>query len=336
MCEIKLSICINTRNRAALLKQQLTSITKQLTNDVEVVVLDACSSDKTSEVVTYFEKETNGRVRYIYQDHNNGIDKDFDNTVIAATGEYCWLISDDDHIKNGALSTVLEKIQINDADLFIVNAEVRDSELKKVLDSSMVKTNKIRYGRGEINEFLIDIGHYLSFIGGVIIKRSLWLSRNREKYFGTYFVHLGVIFQKDIPNYFYVIKEPLVAIRYGVASWTDRSFEIWMVKWPKLIWSFDLLEDSAKDHIVPKNPLFNIKRLLISRALGTYNIAKYNKFIVKEKLGMLKKFTCFLISKTPILIMNKLAIMYYKLFKDINRDAAVSSMLFDLENVIIK
>ena len=56
---------------------------------------------------------------------------------------------------------------------------------------------------------LADTGaSYLSFIGGIIIQRQLWRARDKASYFGSYFIHVGVVFQQPLPGDTLVIAEP--------------------------------------------------------------------------------------------------------------------------------
>ena len=108
---------------------------------------------------------------------------------------------------------------------------------------------------------LADTGDYLSFIGGIIIQRQLWRARDKASYFGSDFIHFGVVFQQPLPGDTLVIAEPLIIIRYGNASWLARYFEIWMFKWPGLVWSFPHLPDSAKSRVCHKEPWRSPKTL---------------------------------------------------------------------------
>ena len=114
--------------------------------------------------------------------------------------------------------------------------------------------NKV-YAPTNMECLFIDALHYLSFIGAVVIRRSIWLSRERESYFGTEFVHVGVIFQKPLPGPALIIAEPYIIIRFGNGQWTPRSFEIWMFKWPKLVWSFKHISDRSQTECYPQGTL---------------------------------------------------------------------------------
>src|SRR5262245_4495007 len=102
----KLSICIGTFNRAEFLEATLQSIISQATSECEIVVSNNASTDDTDRVVAEYASRFGG-LRYIKQGTNLGFDRNFDAAVETARGEYCWLFSDDDVMKPGALAGVL-------------------------------------------------------------------------------------------------------------------------------------------------------------------------------------------------------------------------------------
>ena len=123
-------------------------------------------------------------------------------------------------------------------DLIVVNAEDRDADLLGIIGARRLPflEDKV-YKPSEANRLFADVANHLSFIPSVVIRRDLWLSRDRKPYFGSLFVHVGVIFQDRLPGDALVVARPLVAVRNANVSWASRSFEIWMFKWPGLIWS---------------------------------------------------------------------------------------------------
>ena len=173
-----LSICIATYNRAGFIGETLDSIIPQLDDDVELLVVDGASTDNTEDVVRkYAQKES--RIRYVRLSAKGGVDQDYDRSVELARGEFCWLFTDDDLLKPGAVAAV--KAAINKGyDLVVVNAEVRDRELSVILESRRIimQDNKA-YAPNNMEHLFIDALDYLSFIGAVVIRRSIWLSRER-------------------------------------------------------------------------------------------------------------------------------------------------------------
>ena len=280
MSAVRLSICIATLNRAALIGETLESIVSQITPEVEVVVVDGASTDNTEEVVKGIAARCPG-LRYVRLDQKGGVDQDYCKAVELACGEYCWLFTDDDLLKPGAIATVLAATH-GDYSLIVVNAEVRTADLSVCLQPRRIRLAQNRIyppSAPERHHLLADTGDYLSFIGGVVMKRAVWNQRERAKYFGTVFIHMGVIFQSPLPGEALVLAQPWIIIRYGNAQWVARSFEIWMFKWPNLVWSFPDYPDWAKQRVMPREPWRSLPRLLLSRALGHYSVKEYHTWL---------------------------------------------------------
>ena len=121
----KLSICIATYNRGVHIGETLDSILKQLTSEVELIVVDGASPDNTKEVMEKYLL-IHPEIRYFREQVNSGIDADFDKAVGYARGEYCWLMTDDDLLHPSAISTVLSVLRGGN-ELIIVNSEVTDT-----------------------------------------------------------------------------------------------------------------------------------------------------------------------------------------------------------------
>jgi glycosyltransferase involved in cell wall biosynthesis len=326
--DIRLSICIATRNRAKLIGATLESIFVQATEEVEIVILDGASTDNTEEVIRRYQTRS-PRLRYFRQETNMGIDRDFAKAVDLAHGEYCWLFCDDDLFKPGAIQVVLEALR-NDYSLVIADSEVRNADLSQLLQAkrTRVEANKV-YKPDENHLLLGDAGDYLSFIGGVIIKRQLWAAREKEKYFGSCFIHTGIIFQQPLPGDALVIAEPLISIRYGNASWLGKSFEIFMFNWPRLIWSFAGIADSAKHRVCAQEPWRSFKTLLHWRARGAYTKAEYRELLeprLESRWARLVSKAC---AYLPGRVANLLAFMHYAV---LHRPSSHPVVLLDLKN----
>ena len=92
-----LSICIPTYNRAAALKEALSSILPQVAErvDVEIVICDNASTDATPDDCRELAA-TQPRVRYFRSESNVGMDGNVKACFEQARGMYVSLFSDDD------------------------------------------------------------------------------------------------------------------------------------------------------------------------------------------------------------------------------------------------
>lgn len=326
---IKLSICIATLNRAAFIEKTLDSIVSQMTEKIEIVIVDGASTDNTEEIVrTYKQRFPN--VNYVRLAEKGGADQDFSLAVELAHGEYCWLFADDDLIKPGAIQSVLSVLEKNPG-LLIVNAEVKNSELTEILKPRCLNmTKNATYFECDSEQLFRNTANYLSFIGCVVIRRSLWMARDNKFYYGTLFVHVGVIFQAPITDGTIVLADPMITIRYGNALWADMGFEVSLFKWPDLIWSFSGFTDSIKIQVCDRHPWRSMARLSLYRARGLYSTMEYNKFLKSRINFFAHRLLSFSISLFPASFLNLIFYLYFSSFG--SRHPNAQQTLNDLEN----
>lgn len=306
---LKLSICIATFRRADFLGQTLDSIIPQLRPGVELVIVDGASPDRTPQLMAQY-LYCHPEIRYYRETDNSGVDGDYDKAVGYAKGKYCWLMTDDDLLHSDAVDKILLALA-DDKDLVVVNAENRNSDLSKILEPKLLNTTTDQiFGSGQEEKIFSFAAGYLSFIGCVVIKRELWLSRNRSKFYGTLFIHIGVIFQDPPLSEVKVISEPLIVIRYGNAMWTGRAFEIWAFKWPQLIWSFSHFSEEARRSISPEEPWRRLALLMRFRATGAYSAAEYRRHL-SSRLSGIQAIAAYLVAVFPASWVNTVAVMYF-------------------------
>jgi glycosyltransferase involved in cell wall biosynthesis len=309
----KLSICIATYKRAAFITETLNSIAPQLTPEVELLVVDGASPDNTSQVVALVA-EKYPALRYYREEENSGVDRDYDKAVGYARGEYCWLMTDDDVLVPGAVERVLGELRAC-PDLVVVNAEVRNVDLTVALESPRFNIDAdLSYDADRREEFFGKAANYLSFIGGVVVRRKLWLARDRASYYGTLFVHVGVIFQNPAIGKVRVIAQPLIIIRHGNAMWSPRGFEIWAFKWPALLWSFSDFSEAVMRNVCDPQPWRRFRFLLFHRALGSYSAAEFRRHLATRARGW-SRATAWLSARCPAAVANFAFVLYYGLLK---------------------
>jgi abequosyltransferase len=320
----KLSICIPTLNRGRYIGQTLESIVAQADANIEVVIVDGGSTDNTEGVVRRFQAQLQS-IRYIKRNisnskpSNEGFDRDCNYAVEQATGDYCWIMTDDDLLEPGAVRVILAEIEKRQFGLIVASVSVRDRELSEVLVEKRPEflADKI-YTRDDWQTFAVDSCNHLSFVGAVIIRRDVWLSREREKYFGSGYIHVGTIFEKPMDDPVLLIAAPLVVIRFGNAQWTGRAFKINMFDWPRLVWSFGTLSAPTKLAIVAREPWRRLTTLLVQRIYGAYSIEEYRTLLRPLLRRRIRRLAAVTIAKIPRRVLLATAICYVRLARKNN------------------
>lgn len=283
----ELSICIPTLNRATFIGDTLDSIVSQLEPGVEIVIVDGGSRDGTESVVARYV-ERYPCIRYIRRGDgvkasNAGFDRDCSYAVEVSDASHCWLMTDDDVLLPGAVARVLQQVR-NGHDLVVVSCEVRDLELRETIVTARPGFPRDRvFTAAEWDDFFRGVVVHLTFVGAVVVRRDLWLQRHPEEYLGTGFVHVGVLFRAPVPGTAIVLAEPLIVIRNGNGQWNTRAFDIFMLRWPQLLWSFDGVSDAAKQAVTPREPWRLLRVLLLQRAFGRYSMREYET--LRDRLG---------------------------------------------------
>lgn len=107
-----LSICVSTYNRADWLAVSLKNLTRFLPvprDEVEIVVCDNTSTDRTPDVVQPYLQRSD--FRYYRNPQNVGMLGNLRVTAHHACGRYIWILGDDDLIKAGCIEKILQVIQ---------------------------------------------------------------------------------------------------------------------------------------------------------------------------------------------------------------------------------
>jgi len=318
-----LSICIATYNRANFIGETLASIIPQVTDEVEIVIVDGASTDNTGVIIKQYAN-TCKQINYIRLPSKGGVDHDYCQAVALAKGKMCWLFPDDDLLKPGAVSAVLKECR-RGYSLIVVNAEVMNIDLSQSLLQKMLTINTDEvYDKLYFGQLFDRVIPFISFIGCVVVNRNLWQQREKTRYFGTEFIHVGVIFQSPLPDPALVVATPYITIRYGNAQWWTRAFEVLFFKWPALLQSFESIpEDIRYKH----QTRITMRTIAIFRAKGAFTLKSIKKLYAMKDYGLIWKFGALVIAVIPGYVLNMFIMAYYKVLSN-----ASPWTLYDIEN----
>ena len=203
----KISICIPAYNAPEQLRETLKSIAEAARGrtDIEVVIRDDGSpSGDLLPVVAPFMDQL--RINYARQPKNIGFDGNVLSVVGAATGEYCWLMSDNDWLLPSALDLLFGILaEHHKADYVYIDRISQLDELPKAPFAASVHV-------ATAEEFLLN-HDYPGFISSQLIRRTLWDSVNKEKYRGNLWIHASTIMELLPRAYIVRSSAPLIRAR---------------------------------------------------------------------------------------------------------------------------
>jgi abequosyltransferase len=227
----KLSICIPTYNRSALLQELLNSIVCQVTEDIEIVISDNASEDDTQKVVQQYQKQF-PYIKYYRSDKNEGFDANFMKVCSLAQGEFCWCIGSDDMLEEGAINFVITTLQNNkNLNGMTLGCYVYD----KTLSYRIEKNNLLPNMPSEIfldgNKCFEKMGPLFTYISTHIFRRKLFLKyipKDSSRYFA--YIHLYLLSQivkNNCPWGYY--NNPYVGNRSANTTFVqDQGFLKWL------------------------------------------------------------------------------------------------------------
>jgi glycosyltransferase involved in cell wall biosynthesis len=130
---LKVSIALAAYNGEKYLKKQLESIFSQTHSDIEVVVCDDCSTDKTLKILASYRKEK--RLRIFINKKNLGYIKNFERAISLCTGDYIALSDQDDVWMPDKIEILVNNI--GNYSLIYSDAELIDGNDRLICDSFM-------------------------------------------------------------------------------------------------------------------------------------------------------------------------------------------------------
>ncbi|WP_207666090.1 MULTISPECIES: glycosyltransferase [Clostridia] len=130
-----LSIIVPVYNVEKYIEKCLQSIFSQLTQEVEVIIVDDCTSDASIEIA---ERLSNGlgNVRIVRREKNGGLSAARNSGLENASGKYVWFVDSDDYICDGAIAFLIKKAEEN-MDLYCFNHTRVKEDGKFVLESCL-------------------------------------------------------------------------------------------------------------------------------------------------------------------------------------------------------
>ena len=135
----KVSVALCTYNGEKYLKQQVDSILNQSGNfDIEIIVCDDLSSDKTIEILNDYKLKFPNIFHIFINENNLGSTKNFEKAISICDGDYIFLSDQDDIWHKDKISKTIEKFD-KSANIYGVftNANLIDGLGNKYSDSKL-------------------------------------------------------------------------------------------------------------------------------------------------------------------------------------------------------
>jgi len=170
--KVKVSIGIAAYNVEYYLRRCLDSVINQTLRDIEIIVVDDGSTDKTPQICDEYSA-LDERVKVIHK-QNGGLASARQAALDVASGKYFCALDADDWVEFEMYEKMYLKAEITSADVtmcnYYVNYTEKGKEVECAIDSSLVDIDEIRD--------LSIKGKYPFMVWNKMFRRSLFVDNN--------------------------------------------------------------------------------------------------------------------------------------------------------------
>ncbi len=177
------SVIIPNYNHAEYLKPRIDSVLNQTYENIEVIILDDCSTDNSANVIMHYANHPRVK-KIIFNDVNSGSTfKQWEKGISLASGKYVWIAESDDIAEPNFVESLID-ILSNDygTDIAYCGSELIDQNsnpLELDLDVSLRKPMKpqmqyIKWASEEFIKRFMSLENSMYNASAIIFKKELW------------------------------------------------------------------------------------------------------------------------------------------------------------------
>jgi len=276
---VLLTIAIPSHNETHYLDEAIRSIMAEpeFGRDVDLSISDNSPSQATTELHQN-RYQGNPAIHHHRSLDYDSLDANVNRAVELATGTYVWIFGDDDLIVPGVLARLLPLLKEKQPDLVVLNSQSFHGD--ETIEASRVPAGvRAVYLPEQSDAFLQDLGGYLTYVGGILVRRELWLQHYNRSIIGSFFAHIDAVCAIKRGRSAHYFAHPAIRMRMHSQTWTSKSFLIWNCLYPQLIWSLPGYGAAAKQAVIPRRPIHSPRRMLAARAYGRLNLPMWQQVI---------------------------------------------------------
>ncbi len=170
MEKYKVSVIMSCYNAEKTLERAMTSVLESTYENIELVLIDDCSSDSSLAIASSFKKKDN-RVRIIQHKQNLGAGVSRKDGIENSVGEYICFCDSDDVLLVNHISDLVEASLKYDADIVTSGYTVVYGEINK--KDEVRKADKV-YVLENASKYSILKADVLRFLNPSLVRKRLW------------------------------------------------------------------------------------------------------------------------------------------------------------------
>jgi glycosyltransferase involved in cell wall biosynthesis len=224
------SICIPQYNRIQFLLRSLQIIEKQSYSNIEIVISDDGSHDSTQNEIINIQSTYKFPIVYHRFENNEGYDRNFRKSIELASGDYCFILGNDDtFLTDFAIEELISFLQNNNfPDIGFCNyvEELFPEKIYRRANHTGIIGSGVEKALSNYSAF--------SFVAGIIYKKSCFEIYNTSIYDNSVYSQIainvnmilngGVLFGIDKP---WVLKDILLPDLGRSNSYRENLIRNW-------------------------------------------------------------------------------------------------------------
>ncbi len=175
---MKISIIVPVYNTEKYLNRCLESIISQSLKEIEIIIINDCSSDNSLEIIKKYIKKDK-RIILIDKIKNEGVSAARNSGIEIASGDYILCIDSDDWIESNYLKDMYEIAIKYDADMIITDFYFDYGEKNIIYQFDQYEENKIILNNKKIIKNLASREENgFSCVWNKLVKKEIYLKNN--------------------------------------------------------------------------------------------------------------------------------------------------------------
>lgn len=162
------SIIMSAYNAENTISKAIDSCLNQTYKDIEIIVINDCSTDNTRQVVENLSS-IDSRIRIINRDFNGGAGLAKQTGIKEIKGEYMMFLDSDDYLKLDYIETLFNALIEYDADIVTsgyIEVDTNGNIIKEKIPATVIQEGKNKYNPNK--------EHTKWYMNSMLIKSKLW------------------------------------------------------------------------------------------------------------------------------------------------------------------
>ena len=218
---MKISVIIPLYNKEKFIKKTINSLTNQDYNNLEIIIVDDCSTDNSFEIVSNLIRNRS-KIKLYKNSKNSGVSFSRNEGLSKATGEYILFLDADDYIIDSNFFKIIEKnIELSNPDFIFLQRNYYNKRLhpkNKIFKFNLNNISMSYYRVKMSDRFILKYNFPVGGSGSAIIKKKLLVNISFDEklnHYEDWLFFTQVLFKSKVVTFY---NHPAIYINYDINS----------------------------------------------------------------------------------------------------------------------